>query len=1527
MIAIINRKDGSTLELYQKKSAAAERIIVKQTLPENLQSLAFNVVDSSTFDEMTEGEIFLDDINDDNGLDELNIFDNSGSSEGEMSLDDLLGISEQIENNKGQSYDSWMDLESEKEEKSLSSEWAKVGNDPKIIVDRLGRPVKSQEDLDLDDEEDEESSEDEDSVKMSGKLMDAVSSFVKMSNYNTTPQGTMVRMEHKNPNKTVKDEDGKLIMYDFNRRTVIALKTAYLKCNVTGEIVKVVLKNSRTVEKHPTLPDGRQMTFETSKNDNKVYVLYTPEGEKLYTEKETKVMVKELPGNMGIFYKRNNNDEMIVDSSVLKKKLDQEPYKSIYEEMVGDIDEDKREKVFRQLLKDELAKCQVKKMVKRELTSSMTEVKLKEKLEYGNKTILQEISVIVNDVVNLNRDSSQVVDKTIVNHDGKSAMLTQFQTKKGTRFYELSTLTGTVILRRQSLQDGMIEVKYSDDFKSEVNKLINYDRIYTMDSKNGAHGKFNLSHLKVASLPPINYFKSFLNMSYLDKMDAQIIDTPNKLYDMADEISKLPLDHVIAYDAETSGLDFYKQLKKDEMDVLATHSLSWKEWQAVIIPVRMKHCKNIPIELINEVVKPILEKRRILAHNGQADVRFNIPDGIDINLQEDTMILIKHLVPFINKASGIGFRKALDGLVKAWRGYDMIDLNKYVFSPAGIEFDFTILNEDYMIAYGCPDTALMWMMYHELIQKLGSVQLPAYKQHVQFARNLAKYATYPGIGVDVDAIQEDKDAAIYVVGNIEKEIYRICNKTPETFNIGSGPQKRNMIYGYFGAPTEEMILTDKGELPVDKNALKKLAKIQNKVSSGLFEEDILDTDGEVIIKKNDLNMMKFPIARLLLLHSDLTKNISSYYNGMLNNTRGRVYNPQFKDGSTDTWRTTDRIQITKGPIKYSINTYGPEYSFASADFAAEEFRLAVNISGDPVLVKMLSNPENDAHTGTAAKVFNVEPQYVKKEQRDAGKTCNFGIIYGMGHYTLAKRIANKDIINQEEQDWGKLCYTKYAIANKPIMKMIERNRTFVAENGFFVNQLGGKMVYPQVIDVEDYRKKLFDTNPENYNDIMHPMGYGIVPKFDPIKRAENRGKLLTISGNYPIQSWAAMILMVVYNKLCAIIEREGLQDKITVPLNVHDEVGLIYHKSVSVATIIRILKEALEVQFDMAYETTNLFIGIGIGNSWGEAKGDIREIPVALQNEILEEAKADPSKYDFGLDKDHGREMQRIIEDYMIRRAYEMFKDMADKRHFIVSKMKEITNIEMYVPKKLGETFAVPTERFKKLNFVEERVCSDGVVRKVPNVNAYISIMAMHLGIDPIEFTYEDGEFDDSEVKETSHLKEFIVSTQIHELVLVGPRFIDVSISKLDREKRKAIEEYLKQFDLGTGEGRQVRFTIGTRVKETDIRLIGLPEEASEDLDQIVNTGQYRIYEEPDKVGEIPFQVNVEERALQIDGHKIFHKYGEVKYNKILMEISKYQGDNFNIDFFDGKENQRLGWKLDSISDGMIDDMLKILRS
>ena len=1510
MITIINQPDGTTYELYQKRNNESERIILKAIRPERKGTLAFTNVSDEEFEDILEEELeedlegFSDDL-----IGEL----------GSGNLDDL----DTLFNPTG---------EEDGEERSLISEWRKINDDRTEITDKYGAPLSSSKRNDDEDEDEESDYDAEDGeegslVKASGKLMEAISNFVRMSKYEVTPQGTMVTMKHKTVKKEVKDSDKKDIVYDFSRRTIVSMGEVRLKCNETGEIVKVFLDEKSQIKDIPMLDDGRYMSFERSELNKKDYVLYKEDGEKMVKEVEVKVLKTPLPEELNMFYKLNKNGEHIVNTTIIRNKLDVEPYKSVYDANIGFIDEDERKELFVQFLKKELQVRQVKEIVLQEVTSSAIAVKLKEKLEFGDRQLAQDLAVKVNEVVNLDREKSEILERGIVSIDSKPCSSTTYRTSKRQVFYEVTTLAGQLVSRRYIDNDNnVINIRYSDNFDTSINQKINYDRVYALIEKGGRSSNFNLSHLKVAHLPSISYFRSFLNLGYLDKMDAEIIDTPNKLYDMADEMAKLPADEVVGYDVETSGLKFFKQLGKDDHDVLATHSLSWKDWQSVIIPVRMKYCKNMPIEHINEVLKPILETREILAHNGQADVRFLIPDKIDLNLTEDTMVLIKHLIPFINKGGELGFRKALDDLVKAWRGYDMIDLQKYVFKPAGIEFDFTVLNEDYMIAYGCPDTMLMRMMYNVIRPKLGRVQEKAYKEHVKFTKNLAKYCTYPGIGVDVEAIEREKESALYVVNKVEKEIYRISNKTPETFNIASAPQKRNILFGYFGVPTREMILTDKGELPVDKNALKKIAKFENRVSSGIFEEDIQDTDGSVIVSKDELNKMKYPVARLLLIHSDLTKNISSYYNGMLNNTVQGVYNPQYKDGSTDTWRSTDRIQITKKGMKYNMCVYNSDYEFADADYAAEEFRLAVNASGDPVLIKMLQNPENDAHTGTAAKVFNVEPQYVVKAQRDAGKTCNFGIIYGMKEKTLSKRIAGKDIISQEELEWGTLCYTKYAAANKPIMKMIENNRKFVSDNGFFVNQLGGKMVYPQVIDVQDYRKKVFDENPDNMKDYMHSMGYGIVPKFDPVKRAENRGKLLTVSGNYPIQSWAAMVLMIAYNRLCAIIEREGLQGLITVPLHVHDEIGIIYHKSINPVKIIAILKEAMEYEFDMSYETTKLFIGVGFGKSWGECKADIRELPVDLQERLvndLKEGKEVPLEY-FG--DDYGKAMQTILEDYMIERAYNMFKDMADKRHFIVSEMLEITNQDLFVPKKLGETFSIKTERFSKLNFVEERVCSDGKIRKVPNVKNYIKILAVHIGVPEESFTYEDGVFEDREIKDNSNLKDFLITSSIHENVLIGSRFIDVSITNLDRDKRKAMDNYLRQFAVEEPEGRQVRYAIGSRVKETDIFLMGLPDDAREDIQKIVDTGEVRYYEKLPNIGELPFKVNPEEKSFVIDAYMLYNHYGEKKYNDFLAEISKYQGKEYNIDFNNGQSTTRLNWGLSSISDDMVDSLLKIVR-
>ena len=87
-----------------------------------------------------------------------------------------------------------------------------------------------------------------------------------------------------------------------------------------------------------------------------------------------------------------------------------------------------------------------------------------------------------------------------------------------------------------------------------------------------------------------------------------------------------------------------------------------------------------------------------------------------------------------------------------------------------------------------------------------------------------------------------------------------------------------------------------------------------------------------------------------------------------------------------------------------------------------------------------------------------------------------------------------------------------------------------------------------------------------------------------------------------------------------------------------------------------------------------------------------------------------------------------------------------------------------------------------------------------------------------------------------------------------------------------------------------------------------------------------RYYEKLPNIGELPFKVNPEEKSFVIDAYMLYNHYGEKKYNDFLAEISKYQGKEYNIDFNNGQSTTRLNWGLSSISDDMVDSLLKIVR-
>ena len=907
-----------------------------------------------------------------------------------------------------------------------------------------------------------------------------------------------------------------------------------------------------------------------------------------------------------------------------------------------------------------------------------------------------------------------------------------------------------------------------------------------------------------------------LNLHYINSSDYEIIDTETKLRDAIEDCKKTLGDTgVVCYDAETTGLRFRRFIK--DRDELCTHSLSWRDGQSIIVPVRMKNEQNIPPHIANEYLKTVLEVNPILAHNGSADTRFLLYDNINLNLKEDTMHLIKHILPFITQYAETGFARYLDDLVKQAFGYDMIDMMKYVFKPSNATFDFSVVNRDYMKWYGCPDTDLCRRLWKILRPKLHPQQVVPYIKTVEFSKALALSSAYSGMGINIDAIKKEKDRAIALTEKLQEIIYKITGEDRYTLSLTSSTQKTNYIFGKMGAPIEYARRTENNSLSADKFVMNKLANIETDTPTGIFKADILDIDGEnVLLKADNLNKLKYPVTKLMREFDDLNSNIKAHYNRLEKLSEDYVYYPDFSPGKTDTWRTIDGVQTMKNSLKKEIgpvsndvsNSNNEVWYWSTTDYRTQEVCLAANQSEDWTMIDMLSDVEADSHTMTASELWGKPPYLVTKDERGGAKTCNFGIIYGMKHYTLGQRVYNKDKLTPEEEMASKSLYELYTYKKAEMLKPLAFAKAFVTENGYLVNKLGYKMIYPKVIDKESFIKDVFDTNKLNFN---------FKPKIDHKKKAENLGRLLNASGNYPIQSWAAGILMDVYCKFLDKIKEDGYENDIFVPLTVHDEIGLCFRTDkVHPYYIIHAELETLvcHLEYLNKEKVAPLYIGIGFGPNWKKAKDDPAEIPIKLQYIMQQEYLngTAPTREEI-LEEGIYEHFRRRICDYIRQRCIDLFPEMYESKHWYRLKVQDTLNkYEMYVGKQMNENFRTYLPKSTDIDM-------EVFLRAIYNRKS-------HEPIDDI--IYEDGEpIEDEFVSNEGEITEFFfIDGEIHERITVGNDYLRINLSRLNASVVNNVKEYINTLktDIYNIHNKKIIYIESNgHINRTEDEILGIP--------------------------------------------------------------------------------------------------------
>ncbi len=438
-----------------------------------------------------------------------------------------------------------------------------------------------------------------------------------------------------------------------------------------------------------------------------------------------------------------------------------------------------------------------------------------------------------------------------------------------------------------------------------------------------------------------------------------------------------------------------------------------------------------------------------------------------------------------------------------------------------IEF-FGDMNEkysDYAFRW-CKITKTLTEILKERLKKENLIDL--YRTiELPLVEALAKME-YVGFGIDDGELTRIGERLTKEIEEISQKIYELAG---EQFNINSTKQLGPILF-------------DKLKLPAIK-------KTKTGYSTSI---DVL----EKLKESHD-------IIPLIIEYRTLAKLKSTYIEGLIpliNKETNRVH-AHFNQTVT----TTGRISCTEPnlqniPIKQEAGrlirkAFIPEenYVLMGADYSQIELRVLAHISEDPSLMEAFMNDE-DIHTMTASKVFNVAPEDVTNLQRSRAKAVNFGVIYGMSDYGLSE---NLNISRKEASQYIQEYFKKYSTVKAYMDKMIESCKS----NGYVKTIMNRKRHVPEITS-------------NNFN-------------------IRSFGERLAM--NTPIQGSAADIIKIAMRDVYRAL-KDNTKSRLI--LQVHDELIIEVHKD-EIEKVKQLLVEKMENAVELKVP---LKVDLHIGDNW-----------------------------------------------------------------------------------------------------------------------------------------------------------------------------------------------------------------------------------------------------------------------------------------------------------------------------------------
>lgn len=419
----------------------------------------------------------------------------------------------------------------------------------------------------------------------------------------------------------------------------------------------------------------------------------------------------------------------------------------------------------------------------------------------------------------------------------------------------------------------------------------------------------------------------------------------------------------------------------------------------------------------------------------------------------------------------------------------------------------------------------LYLKIKELITKgemtvlLNEVELPLIE--------VLAFMEKEGFKVDSSKLTELGEKFKSEIKNTEKEIYELAE---EEFNINSPKQLGKILF-------------EKLDLPIIK-----------KTKTGY------STNAEVLEQLSD----KHPIIDKITYYRQLTKLFTTYVEGLkaVIDNDGKIHT-----SFNQTVTTTGRLSSTEPnlqniPVKYEMGkeirkVFIPENDdcvILSADYSQIELRVLAHISQDMNLISAFKE-HSDIHTKTASEVFKVPVEEVTHAMRSSAKAVNFGIVYGIGDFSLAKDLK---ISKKEAKSYIDTYLERYPSVKKYMEDIVHK----AEKDGFVTTIMNRRRFIPEI---------------NGSNRIVKALG-------------------VRLAMNAPIQGSAADIIKLAMVNVHTHIKERGLRSKLI--LQVHDELILNVYKD-ELEEVKRIVTEDMENVMELKVP---MEVDINVGSTWYDAK-------------------------------------------------------------------------------------------------------------------------------------------------------------------------------------------------------------------------------------------------------------------------------------------------------------------------------------